>query len=140
MTEVLPPEALDALKQLEARDAEVAETVNVEEAKQVLDDATSPEQRASPEEIAAQLLHFYTPVYNNLVSGLSSKAMRRLLNKLIEYPLNTKKYDSTSPAEAQAFAVGLRLLEAKHVLIMSTYAQNIDNLTQEQKEQGESNG
>jgi len=85
-------------------------------------------QAMSPEDVASQLLYMYTPIYENLVNGLSSKARTRLLKKLISFPLNEKELASTSQQEEQAFQIGNRLLEAKYVLIMDTYAKNIESM------------
>jgi hypothetical protein len=100
-----------------------------------------PEQQADPQEVASQLLHFYTPVYENLVNQLSSKAMRRLLKKLVEYPLNEKQMNGTSAIENQAFAIGLRLIEARTVLELSLVPEMIKQSTQQQMEENkETNG
>jgi hypothetical protein len=80
------------------------------------------------EEIAAQLLTFYTPIYQNLVKQLTTNEMRRLLLKLIEYPLNEKTYQGNRKIEEQVFSIGQRLLESKFLLVMSTYAQNIEEM------------
>lgn len=90
-----------------------------------------------PDEIAAQLLTFYTPIYQNLVKQLTTNEMRRLLLKLIEYPLNEKKYQGNRYVEEQAFQIGQRLLESKFLLVMNTYAENIEEMKRLAKEQEE---
>lgn len=95
---------------------------------ELLKEAAQEAQAMSPEDVASQLLYMYTPIYENFVNGLSTKAMRRLLKKLVTYPLNDKEMNSTSPQEEQAFQIGNRLLEAKYVLIMDTYAKNIEQM------------
>jgi len=87
-------------------------------------------RESSPEEVSSQLLTIYTPIYRNLVTQLSQKAMRRLLLKLIEYPLNDKPYTSTSDIEKKTFAIGQQLIEAKFILIMNTYNENIEEMKQ----------
>lgn len=79
-----------------------------------------------PNEMAATLLHLYTPKYNALVDKLSSKAMRRLLKKLPVYPLNEKAYEGTTLEEKNAFAIAERLIESKFVLQMGSYQKLIE--------------
>lgn len=91
------------------------------------------------EEVASQLLFLYTPKFNSGVDQLTSNALRRILKKLVSYPLNEKAYKATSQLEKDIFSVGDRLLEGKWVLLASTYANLIEKeLNKEKKE--ETNG
>jgi hypothetical protein len=74
-----------------------------------------------PAEMASTMLYLYTPKFNAAVDKLSSNALRRVLKKLVSYPLNEKDYKATSQGELDVFAVGDRLLEAKFLLIMDNY-------------------
>jgi hypothetical protein len=89
-----------------------------------------------PMEMASTLLYMYTPKFNAAVDKLSSNALRRVLKRLVSYPLNEKAYAATSQAEQDVFNVGDRLLEAKFIMITQTYT---DIIEQEMKkeEQGE---
>ena len=89
-----------------------------------------------PMELAATMLYMYTPKFQQAVGKLSSNALRRILNKLVSYPLNDKAYKATSQLEQDAFNVGDRLLEAKFLMITSTYSDIIQN---EMKKEQESN-
>lgn len=80
-----------------------------------------------PEEMAATLLTLYTPKFEMLVNTLSQKALRRLVKKLVQYPLNEKDMNATSSAEKNAFLIGDRLLEAKYMLMINTYAEMVQN-------------
>lgn len=80
-----------------------------------------------PMELAATMLYMYTPKFQQAVGKLSSNALRRILNKLVSYPLNDKAYKATSQLEQDAFNVGDRLLEAKYILIYDQYAKIIQN-------------
>ena len=104
----------------------MSDKVDGKEVEQELLKEEQQSQAMAPEDVASQLLYLYTPMYENFVNGLSTKAMRRLLKKLVSYPLNEKELASTSAEEEQAFQIGNRLLEAKYVLIMDTYAKNIE--------------
>lgn len=90
-----------------------------------------------PAGLASAILGLYTPKFNNAVDRLSSNALRRVLKKLVSFPLNDKDYTATSQGEAEVFAVGDKLLEAKYVLIYDQYAKII--LANQQSE-GKENG
>lgn len=95
----------------------------------------------NPNEMAATLLHLYTPKFLAGVDTLSSNALRRVLKRLVTYPLNEKAYKPTSTGEANVFAIGDRLLEAKFLLQMANYANIVQKSTEEElaaEEQGES--
>ena len=88
-----------------------------------------------PEEVASALLTLYRPRYEVLVNSLSSNAMRRLLKKMIEYPLGDKERRATTKEEGEAFAIAERLLEAKFVLITSTLNKQLQKELEEQVEE-----
>ena len=88
----------------------------------------------SPEAVAAKTLGMYTPVFNNLVAHLSGNAAKRVLNKLVEFPLNDKEYAPTTQEEHQAFQIGDRLNAAKFILIMHTYNENIEQIKKQADE------
>ncbi len=73
-------------------------------------------------EIASTRLYLYTPKFLTAVDKLSSNALRRVLKRLVTHPLNDKDYKPTSQGEADVFAVGNGLIEAKMVLIYEQYA------------------
>lgn len=80
-----------------------------------------------PNEMAATLMTLYTPKYIMGVDRLSSKALRRVLKKLVSYPLNEKTYAPTTQLEADVFNVGDRLSEARFLLNMASYANIIES-------------
>jgi len=90
--------------------------------------------------IASSMLYLYIPKFNAAVGKLSSNALRRVLNKLVEWPLNNKSYKATSQVEQDAFNIGSRLLEAKFMLVTAEYSQLIEQQLKEQDNKGESNG
>tara|TARA_R110000868_G_scaffold66014_2_gene196956 strand:- start:1699 stop:2073 length:375 start_codon:yes stop_codon:yes gene_type:complete len=112
-------EAVDALK------AEATEGLK----KETVDD---------PTELASTMLFLYTPKFIEGVDQLSSNALRRVLKRLVQYPLNEKAYKATSAGENNVFLVGDRLLEAKFLMLMSTYHDLVQNNLPKAEEQGES--
>lgn len=85
-----------------------------------------------PNEMASTLMVLYTPKYIAGVDRLSSNALRRVLKKLVQYPLNEKAYEPTSQLEADVFNVGDRLSEARFLLQMANYANIIEQDVKEE--------
>jgi len=91
--------------------------------------------------IASSMLFLYIPKFTAAVGKLSSNALRRVLNKLVEWPLNNKSYKATSQLEQDAFNIGSRLIEAKFMLITAEYQKLIEQQPKEQEQKGDqSNG
>jgi len=111
---------------------EVLDPKEVEQ--QLLNEQSQPQVSDDPEEMAATLFTLYRPRYDALVNNLSSNAMRRLLKKMVVFPLNEKEMKSTSKEENEAFAISQRLLEAKYVMIMSTYQKAAEEAYKKQQE------
>lgn len=85
-----------------------------------------------PTEMASTMLALYTPKFIEGVDQLSSNALRRVLKRLVSYPLNDKEYKATSNGEKNVFLVGDRLLEAKFLLIMENYHKIIQEQAQKE--------
>ena len=75
-------------------------------------------RNAGPEEVAAQLFFLYQPKFKMLVQRLPLKALRRVINALMEYPIQQIDYKHQSEGEKNAFLIGDRLLEAKYLMII----------------------
>lgn len=112
-------QAMEASAQEAPLDPVQVEKEMLEQAKKATED---------PEEVASMLFTLYLPRYFSLVEGLSSNAMRRMLKALVEYPLNEKNYMHSSEKEREAFNIGLRLLDAKYVMLFSTYSGGLEEL------------
>ncbi|NDD84121.1 hypothetical protein EBZ38_07585 [bacterium] len=78
-------------------------------------------------ETAANMFGLYTPRFEQLIKNLSTGQLRRLLNALVQYPLNDKIFvDDSSQYLKEAFSMGQGLLEAKWLMIFNSYV-NIEN-------------
>jgi hypothetical protein len=88
-----------------------------------------------PVEMASTMLYLYTPKFNSAVDKLSSNALRRVLKRLVSYPLNEKEYKATSQGEQDVFSVGDRLMEAKFLMIMDNYHQLVQSNLKTEKEE-----
>jgi len=103
---------------------------------------------ATSEDLAAVLFRLYGPKFYQGIDRLNLKALRRVIKKLVTYPLNTKELKPQTNLEKEVFGIGDRLLEAKYVMIMGTYARNkdiakaledkVEEVEQLNKEKGES--
>ena len=81
-----------------------------------------------PIEAAAMMYGLYMPKFKQGLKTLGSRARIRVMNALIEYPLNERKYNHVTLLEKELMAIGHAVLEAKFVMIMATYNQNLDKL------------
>lgn len=86
------------------------------------------EAAEDPAGAALFLYNTYLPRFKLKAKGLSSRARARVLNALIEYPLNEKAYVHNTAEERELMAIGHSLLEAKFILIMSQLTGNLDQL------------
>jgi len=74
----------------------------------------------TPFEAAATLFGLYAPKFEQQLKQLTTGELRRVLNALVQYPLNEKEFLTDSQRVRTAFALGQALLEAKWVMIMQT--------------------
>jgi hypothetical protein len=81
-----------------------------------------------PGESAAMVYHMYKPEVLKRIPKLSQKAMRRVLQLLIEHPLNDKALAATSTLEKEFFLLADSMLQAKFVLLMETYKDGAEQL------------
>lgn len=77
-----------------------------------------------PMEAAAKIFSTFLPQYQHLVRRLSNRQARRLLNALIEVPLQKKDYKHPTKEERAAFMLGDRLLQAKWTMMLVTLEQH----------------
>lgn len=75
-------------------------------------------QSENPFEAAATLFGLYAPMLESKVKELSTGELRRLVNALVQYPINEKQFIHDSKKLKEAFAMGHRLLEAKWIMFM----------------------
>jgi len=75
----------------------------------------------SPFEVAATMFGLYTPKFEQHVKDMPTGELRRLLNALIQYPLNEKEFITDSQRLRTAFALGQALLEAKWMMITQSF-------------------
>jgi hypothetical protein len=63
---------------------------------------------------AAQFFKMYVPLFSNLTDRLSSRELKRLTRRLVDFPLNEKNYSPKQGSiEGNAFAIGSQLINAR---------------------------
>jgi hypothetical protein len=82
----------------------------------------------TPFEAAATLFGMYAPKFEQQLKELSTGELRRLLNALVQYPLNEKEFVDDSQRLRTAFALGQALLEAKWVMVMQSVMEHEQKL------------
>lgn len=87
------------------------------------------EERADdPAEVAAQTFRIYLPFYRANKNKLSTRALRRILDFLVLYPLESDKTGATSDVEREMMELINTLIQAKFVMILDTYRANAETL------------
>lgn len=87
-----------------------------------------------PAESAAMVFHMYKPEVLKRIPKLSSNALRRVLQLLVEYPLNDKKLAGTSQIEKEVFLLADAMLQSKFVMMQQTYMESAEELVKAQDE------
>jgi len=76
---------------------------------------------ADPFETAATMFGLYAPKFEQHLKELSTGELRRLINALVQYPLNEKEFVDDSQRLRTGFALGQALLEAKWVMLTHAF-------------------
>lgn len=79
----------------------------------------------TPFEAAATMFGLYAPKFEQHLKEMSTGELRRLINALVQYPLNEKEFINDSQRLRTGFALGQALLEAKWVMITQTFMQQM---------------
>jgi hypothetical protein len=74
----------------------------------------------TPFEAAATMFGLYAPKFEAHIKTLSTGELRRLVNALVQYPINEKEFVNDSQKLKTAFSLGQVLLEAKWVMLMQS--------------------
>ena len=85
------------------------------------------------EDITGMALSTYRQLHPRFMMGihrLSSKGRVRLLKALMDYPVNPARYQ-LNEFEREMLEIGSMVLESKFIMIMNTYAENMDAMMQE---------
>jgi replicative DNA helicase len=87
-----------------------------------------------PAESAAMVYHMYKPELLRRLPKLSTRALRRVFQLVIEHPLNDKALKATTQLEQEVFMLADSMLQSKFVLMMDTYKDGAEQLVNAQDE------
>ena len=86
------------------------------------------ERSHDPAEMAATAFQLYAPAYKNLVSKLSTRGLRRVLNFLILHPYEQSDIKSANETEKQIMGLCNYLVEAKFIMTMAAMNEGLEKL------------
>lgn len=117
-------------------EASVEMEVPTVDAKKIEQDmlAAAKNRAVDPAESAAMVFHMYKPEMLKRLQLLSSKQMRRLLRKLVEYPLNEAEMKGFSKLENEYFLLADAMLQSKFIMMQQTYMEGAEELMKAQDE------
>ena len=112
------------------------ETVNTEETKINFDPKEveaqlvkmAQERAEDPVEAAASAYRTYMPFYKAYLPKLSTRALRRVLNFIVMYPLESNDPGANSKEERELMELVNTLVQAKFIMILATFNQHADQL------------
>lgn len=90
--------------------------------------AKAMNQAIDPLEVASMLYGLYLPKFKMGMRRLSSRARMRVLNYLVEYPLNEGNIKPKDKLESELIAMGHAVLESKFMMILSTMNEGLGDL------------
>lgn len=84
------------------------------------------ERAEDPAETAASTYRLYMPYFRNQLPKLSTRALRRLVEFLVMYPLEKDKHGATTAIEREMMELTNTLVQAKFVMILATYNEHAE--------------
>lgn len=83
------------------------------------------EQKPSFEDQAASTFHNLIPIWGRLTDSLSKKALTRVVDAIMEWPLQEEVPKFQSGKEMEAFKIGCTILDCKTIMISSVMEEKI---------------
>lgn len=75
---------------------------------------------------ASTFFGMYSKYFTALVKGLSTGQLRRLVNALVQYPLNDKEFINEDQNLKDAFSIGERMIQCKFLMIQEHVAKQME--------------
>lgn len=100
--------------------------------RQMIEDAQNRAQ--DPAETAAMVYTMYRAQYLARVDKLSGRAKSRVLNMLVQYPLNGENIKFTSDLEKEVYFLADSMIQSKFVLMLGIYKEGAEQLMEAQDE------
>lgn len=86
------------------------------------------ERAEDPVETAASAYKIYIPYFKAQLPKLSTRALRRLIEFCVLYPLEKSKPGATTALEREMMELTNTLIQAKFVMILGTFQENAEQL------------
>lgn len=86
------------------------------------------ERAEDPVETAASAYRLYLPYFKAQLPKLSTRALRRLVEFCVLYPLEKAKPGATTAVEREMMELTNTLIQAKFVMVLSTYNEHAQQL------------
>lgn len=86
------------------------------------------ERAEDPVETASGAYRIYLPYFKAQLPKLSTRALRRLVEFCVLYPLEKDKHGATTAVEREMMELTNTLIQAKFVMILSTYNDHAQQL------------
>lgn len=85
----------------------------------------SEAQKPSFEDQAANTYHNLIPIWRRLSDSLSKKALIRVVDAVMEWPLQDKAPKFVDGKEMEAFKIGCTILDCKTIMISSVFEEKM---------------
>lgn len=82
--------------------------------------AQSKVEESNPLDVHAQMFYMYGPRFRGQLQMMNKKALIRLINSLVQFPLNDNEIKLRSKVEQDAFHTGDQMLTSKYVMMIVT--------------------
>lgn len=92
----------------------------------MIDQKLKERELIKPEDYAAGLWKIYWPLYKNSVKKLSRRQMSRILQAIVEVPLNKKAFKLMDKDEQTIYAVAMELINAKFQMLAHREMQAVE--------------
>jgi hypothetical protein len=88
------------------------------------------ERAEDPVETAASTYRIYLPYYRANLPKMSSRALRRIVKFIVEYPLEKSEIGAASAHEREMMELINTLVQAKFVMILATFNEQSEKIHQ----------
>lgn len=123
-------EAAPEEKYSNALEGEIASKVD-----EMVQQNSAPGSVNNPEDVYAGVVYIYGARFKAGLRHLSNRQKDRLINALMQYPLNVGDYKATSQLEKDMLLIGDAVLQAKYAMIIQHLMSQEESRINEQTEQ-----
>lgn len=119
MEEEVIVQVANASKPEDVLDTRTPEEIELDLLRRQEQDAIDAISKLPPEEIAGQFYEAVEPLFTARVDGLMARGAKEVIRALIQWPLRQDKPVFSTKAAEETFSLGLRLLDAKFIILQA---------------------